>query len=87
MQEFREYIKKKLEEKGISINKLSEEIRVREMYLKDVLAGRRVSLPTIHKISEYLNDPYLVYLYVSEKLLNEKRKSKKSSSKNSKKEV
>jgi transcriptional regulator with XRE-family HTH domain len=81
MQEFREYIKKKLEEKGISINKLSEEIRVREVYLRDVLAGRRVSLPTIHKISEYLNDPYLVYLYVSEKLLNEKRKSKKSNSK------
>ena len=84
MQEFREYIKKKLEEKGISINKLSEEIRVREVYLRDVLAGRRVSLPTIHKISEYLNDPYLVYLYVSEKLLNEKRKTNKS---NSKKEV
>jgi plasmid maintenance system antidote protein VapI len=69
MQEFREYIKKKLSEKDISINKLSEEIRVREVYLKDVITGRRASLPTIHKISEYLNDPYLIYLYVSEKLL------------------
>jgi transcriptional regulator with XRE-family HTH domain len=87
MQEFTKYLKKKLEGKGISINKLSEEIRVRDVYLRDILAGRRVSFPTIHKISEYLNDPYLVYLYVFEKLLNEKRKSKKSSSKNSKKEV
>jgi transcriptional regulator with XRE-family HTH domain len=66
--QFREYINEKLKKKGISINKLSEELRIREGYLRDVLAGRRVSLPTIHKISEYLNDPYLVYLYVSEKL-------------------
>ncbi|MBX0310839.1 MAG: helix-turn-helix transcriptional regulator, partial [Sulfurihydrogenibium sp.] len=67
-QEFKEYIKKKISEKNISINKLSKEIGVREMYLKDVITGRRISLPVIYKISEYFNDPYLVYLYVSEKL-------------------
>ena len=66
MQEFRNYIKEKLKKKGISINKLSEEIGVRELYLRDVIAGRRVSLPVIHKISKYLNDPHVIYKYVEE---------------------
>jgi|GEM_PF-6495022 len=82
---FRKYIKDKLKEKNISVNKLSEHLKVREGYLRDVLAGRRVSLPTIYKISEYLDDPYLVYLYVSEKLSNEKKsKSKKEVKSNDK---
>ena len=66
MQEFRDYVKEKLKKKNISINKLSEEIGVRELYLRDVIAGRRVSLPVIHKISKYLNDPHLIYRYVEE---------------------
>jgi len=66
MQEFREYIKEKLKKKNISINKLSEEIGVRELYLRDVIAGRRVSLPVAHKISKYLNDPHVIYKYVEE---------------------
>jgi len=66
MQEFRDYIKEKLKKKGISINKLSEEIGVRELYLRDVIAGRRVSLPVIHKISKYLKDPHVIYKYVEE---------------------
>ncbi len=87
MEEFRKYVKKKIEEKGVSINKLSKEIKVRELYLRDVLAGRRVSLPTIHKISEYLNDPYLIYLYVIENLSHKENKRKSKSKSNSKKEV
>jgi plasmid maintenance system antidote protein VapI len=85
MQEFKEYIKKKLEEKDISVNKLSEEIKVREVYLKDVIAGRRVSFPTIHKIAKYFDDPFIIYLYIienlSRKFSESKRRSKKSKSK------
>ncbi|MBX0310386.1 MAG: hypothetical protein JHC31_01030 [Sulfurihydrogenibium sp.] len=75
---FREYVNEKLKERNLSINRLSSLLKIREGYLRDVIAGRRVSLPIVYKVSEYLNDPYLVYLYVSEKLLNEKRRSKKT---------
>jgi len=66
MQEFRDYVKEKLKKKGVSINKLAEELGVRELYLRDVIAGRRVSLPVVHKISKYLNDPHVIYKYVEE---------------------
>jgi len=66
MQDFRDYMKEMLKTKGISINKLSKEIEVRETYLRDVIAGRRVSLPVMHKISKYLQDPHVIYKYVEE---------------------
>jgi len=66
MQEFRDYVKEKLKKKGVSINKLAEELGVRELYLRDVIAGRRVSLPVVHKIAKHLHDPHVIYKYVEE---------------------
>ena len=66
MEKFKEYIKEMLKKKGISINKLSKEIGIREVYLRDVIAGRRVSLPTIYKISKHLKDPHVIYKYMEE---------------------
>jgi transcriptional regulator with XRE-family HTH domain len=64
--EFRDYMKKMLKKKNISVIKLSQEIGVRETYLSDVIAGRRVSLPVVHKISKYLHDPHILVKYVEE---------------------
>ena len=64
--EFKEYMKETLKKKNISIVQLSKKIGIRETYLRDVIAGRRVSLPTIYKISKHLKDPHVIYKYIEE---------------------
>jgi plasmid maintenance system antidote protein VapI len=78
MQEFREFLKKKLAEKGMSINRLAIEIGVRDMFIREVMYGKKISRPLILKITDYFQDPNILHIY--EKELQE-RKSKKSKSK------
>jgi len=81
MQEFKRVIKEKLEEKGITISDLAMEIRVRDLLIREVMAGKKTSRPLVLKIADYFQIPELLYIY--EKELQE-RKSNKS---NSEKEV
>jgi len=64
MQEFTKYVKKKAKEKGIPISKLAKELDMSEVYLRHVIAGRRISFPVVAKISKYFKDPTILYVYV-----------------------
>jgi plasmid maintenance system antidote protein VapI len=81
MQEFRELLKKKLAERKMSIIMLASEIGARDMFIREVMRGKRISRPLVLKIADYFQDPNILHIY--EKELQERR-SKKS---NSKKEV
>jgi plasmid maintenance system antidote protein VapI len=86
MQEFRELLKKKLTEKGISINMLAMEIGTRDMFIREVMRGKKISRPLVLKIANYFSDPELLYTYEKELQKRKSKKPKKSKSK-SKKEV
>jgi len=78
MQNFKRIIKEKLEEKGMTINKLAMEIRVRDLLIREVMAGKKTSRPLVLKMANYFQAPELLYIY--EKELQERRaKSKKVS--------
>ena len=64
MQEFTNYVKRKAKEKEIPISKLAKELDMSEVYLRHVIAGRRISFPVVAKISKYFKDPTILYIYV-----------------------
>ena len=64
MQEFTKYVKKKAKEKGIPISRLAKELDMSEVYLRHIIAGRRISFPVVAKISKYFKDPTVLYTYV-----------------------
>jgi len=64
MQEFTKYVKRKAKEKEISISKLAKELDMSEVYLRHVIAGRRISFPVAAKISRFFKDPTILYVYV-----------------------
>lgn len=84
MQNFTRIIKEKLDEKGMTINKLAMEIRVRDLLIRDVMAGKKTSRPLVLKMADYFQIPELLYIY--EKELQE-RNSKKGANKESYEEL
>jgi len=78
MQNFTRIIKEKLDERGMTINKLAMEIRVRDLLIRDVMAGKKTSRPLVLKMADYFQIPELLYIY--EKELQE-RKTKKGANK------
>ncbi len=69
-------IKKKSSEKGLSLAKLAFELGANQIYLLNVLHGRKVSRPLIQRISQVLNIPDLPRVY--EEYLRSRRVENKS---------
>ena len=67
----REIVKEKSRERGISLAKLAFELGVNQIYLLNVLHGRKISRPLICKIAETLHIPDLPEKY--EMFLSQRR--------------
>ena len=72
----REIVKEKSRERGISLAKLAFELGVNQIYLLNVLHGRKVSRPLIRRIAQTLHVPDLPSQY--EMFLSQRRVENKA---------
>jgi transcriptional regulator with XRE-family HTH domain len=71
----KEIVREKCRELGLSLAKLAFELRTNQIYLINVLCGRKVSRPLVRRIAEFLHIPDLqekYEIYLSQRRLENK---------------